>query len=361
MPNLPKPPILALVHGMGEFAGTDWTADIRRQLTASLGYFTGTASYRRIEDCVEVRAIEYDHVFANWVQQVQQDVGRLDVALQGVGSAIGRELIEAVTALAPAEDQAAVAKVIWSTLMDPVLYVGSRTHRDAVRSTVQEQFAPMLEAAAQRNVRLVVVAHSQGTMVFRDALHWMRKTNPGIASYLPFRLLCNLANVSDLPPRALQDLQSQDSLVVPFERGGLPRTCLRLLDVRHAFDPIAMGAPPAYGQASDRLETREVRHVRALNVHGFTHYLQAPEIAREVLRGLGFEPGELTAAGRDAETRPYPDCETALEQWSQDVVGWWKKVPSRTLTTYAVLFARSLLVSLKPARQCAGVPVQHVP
>jgi hypothetical protein len=91
------------------------------------------------------------------------------------------------------------------------------------------------------------------------------------------------------------------------------------LNVRHEADPIAAPlpfAPAAWGPAYHELA---VKHVRAINVHDFCHYLAHPQVSGQIFRSVLGGDAFLTQAEIAANAAIFPDVALADPAKKQQV------------------------------------------
>ena len=160
-----------------------------------------------------------------------------------------------------------------------------------------------------------VVAHSLGTAVAADALALLGTTpfngsNAFLAGREKFKHVFTLANVS----RLLEDdvdpytsvLHPDSAMFTPTPANPPPAYCARFTSFRHVLDPFCWllpFEPPSWG--SDFTNVNDLTHLRAINVHGFEHYLDNPRVHIPIINGI-FERPVISATAREQAIANYP-------------------------------------------------------
>ncbi|MET0342018.1 MAG: hypothetical protein ABW252_13520 [Polyangiales bacterium] len=271
--------VVFVVHGIGSDAGTratpasDWSADIARTLRGAAGAYPGIDPKQLV-----IEPILYDDVFQRHARNWQE----LAQALRGTP-------LERATALL---STAAEGEFLWGSLGDVVQYRGLPMVRKNVHTAVAAKIA---EAVAKHGIahHYSVLAHSLGTAVAHDAISALatRSVEGSTALHPPnfrFANFFTLANVSRLVWATTGDFYAK-SRVRPRDSGLADDACPvdHYLDFRHVADPIpsiVRFAPR--GWSSSHCQQKTVRHLNDLNVHGFVHYLQSPQVSDRILARL---------------------------------------------------------------------------
>jgi hypothetical protein len=276
-------PIVFLVHGMGKHED-DWHLPVIAALDEAVqshGYarFAG----RNVTDLIEFVPLGYDGILREAVGRIE-DSAQL---LQGLAP-----FSDEVAALGQWFDGSSLQerKFIWSHAMDVVLYRIHTPTRQLIRTTLIDEMAPRIHEVLSTSPTLPVsvLAHSLGTAVAHDAIHflggheWGGQPNAFAPNIWRFNTITMLANVCRL---LRTEVDPAVSIVRPGPTGQPGSYCMKFLNIRHEFDPIPW---PLMFDTSNfvRRRTRDlvIRHVHEPNVHGWIHYLLNPRVHVPFLR-----------------------------------------------------------------------------
>jgi hypothetical protein len=340
--------LVFLIHGMGEHR-PGWSEKPRQKLldlAASGGApLTG----------VDFAEITYDHVFERYCTNFGADAQRL----QDFANTTGGEAPGAVAkilgwlATADAEERA----FFWSHALDVMLYRFFAIVRRDVRVAVMTQFAEAVHAAKAGGtiVDAFVVAHSLGTAVSLDSLAMLaREPFNGSPQYMAdagplFVHIFTLANVS----RVLHDdVDPYASHVCPASAASTTRKpyCNNFTSFRHVLDPFCWWRsfePQDWGSDFRNIDT--LRHLRAINVHGFEHYLDNPEVHARIINAI-HQRRALDPA------RPYPTLAGACVDELRELGRKIQELPVPTDVPETVIrYIQTQALARKAIEKCAGV------
>jgi hypothetical protein len=307
--------VLFIVHGMGDHLPT-WSHEHVALLDQLLsGYAVAKGSSTPFTDRVNVEEITYDALFDHhvlaWGQRVE--------ALAQFGKEHGIALPRTLTLLSGSTLAVDAKKFVWETLLDPVLYRGARVVRNDVRAIVCGQVLEKWDwylSQPRRGVAPVNVSflcHSLGTIVTSDVLAHIgegrdKASKPFSAAKQSIHLLCTLANVTQLGPPGLIDIDSLKSVVRPTSAPkvkGFPRNYLsHYVNARNEYDPFCWWqrfAPTGWGAGYTEVD---VDHLRVAFPHDYLHYLRHPKVHIEFFRAMfGFKA--ITVAEEAAAVKAF--------------------------------------------------------
>ena len=275
--------ILFFVHGVGKHA-TDWAEaadgpiETLKRASRQYEYFQTAA----LESRVDLVPVHYDEMFSQVIAAWKQNaaaVNELDTS--GV-------LKPALGWLTDASEE----KFWWSHVADAVMYRFSLPYRQLVRTHVIKQLSERIdeEFDEEGSATCSVLAHSLGTAVAHDSLHYLGTTewgdvaNPFNPIHWRFQHVFMLANTSRL-------LGSDDpgmmppykSIVRPGPVEDPASYCGTYWNFRHEFDPITIPKRfDAVGWNNYLLEV--VSHYHETNIHSLSHYLTHPKVHVPILR-----------------------------------------------------------------------------
>lgn len=183
-------------------------------------------------------------------------------------------------------------KFWWSHVADVVLYRFSAPYRQLVRTHVIKQLADRIEKEWDEQGRATcsVVAHSLGTAIAHDSLHYLGSTHWGGAAspfnpaHWRFQHIFMVSNTSRLLESADTGMaQAYTSIVRPGRIEDPASYCGTYWNFRHEFDPIAI--PKRFDAAGWNGYTLEVvSHYYEANIHSLSHYLLHPKVHVPILR-----------------------------------------------------------------------------
>lgn len=275
--------VLFFVHGVGKHA-TDWAeaaggpVEALQQASRRYAYFGD----RRLESRVEMASIHYDPIFAQVIADWRQNANAVhDLDASG-------QLQRALGWLADATEE----QFWWSHVADVVLYKLSLPYRQLVRTYIINELATRIEAEFDANgsATCSVLAHSLGTAVAHDCLHYLGTTrwgnvaNPLHPRHWRFQHVFMLANTSRLLESSDPGMaRAYTSIVRPGPVEDPASYCGTYWNFRHEYDPVAIPRRfDAVGWNGYSLEV--VSHYHDVNIHGFSHYLANPKVHVPILR-----------------------------------------------------------------------------
>lgn len=294
--------ILFLVHGIGSHA-TDWAeaadgpAETLKSASRQYAFFDAVD----LESRVDLVSVHYDEVFSQVIAAWRQNasaVNELDTS--GV-------LKPALGWLANASEE----KFWWSHAADAVMYRFSLPYRQLVRTHVIKQLAERIDAAfdADGIALCSVLAHSLGTAVAHDSLHYLGTTEWGDAAnpfnpiHWRFQHVFMVANTSRLLGSNDPGIASPyTSIVRPGPLEDPASYCGTYWNFRHEFDPVAIPRRfDAVGWNNYLLEV--VSHYHEANIHSLSHYLMHPKVHVPILRKV-VKAGAVTDAEFQSAVNP---------------------------------------------------------
>jgi hypothetical protein len=211
----------------------------------------------------------------------------------------------------------------WSHLVDVLLYRFINQVRAEVRLRLRRVLVEAITArmAGGNIVEASVLAHSLGTSIVHDSLALLGSepidgNHAFMVGSFQFANLFMVANVS----RILETIPSTDSSVVhPATINPQQAYCQAYYNFRHTLDPFPSIRPfEPWNWGDDFITVTGLNKIRAFNVHGFQHYLEAPQVHVPILRGLFgniIEPAEEEEAIRAYDALPEPPCVQELRDF----------------------------------------------
>jgi hypothetical protein len=307
--------VLFIVHGMGDHLPT-WSHEHVALLNELLsGYAVAKGSTTPFTDRVNVEEITYDAVFDHhvlaWGQRVE--------ALAQFGKEHGIALPRTLTLLSGHSLSVDAKQFVWETLLDPVLYRGARVVRNDVRAIVAAQVLEKWDWYLSRPnrgtapVNVSFLCHSLGTIVTSDVLAHIgeardKASKPFSAAKQSIHVLCTLANVTQLGPPGLIDIDSTRTVVRPTSAPkvkGFPRNYLsHYVNARNEYDPFCWWqrfAPTGWGAGYVDVD---VDHLRVAFPHDYLHYLRHPKVHIAFFRAL-FGSRSITVAEETAAVNAF--------------------------------------------------------
>jgi hypothetical protein len=283
-----------LVHGMGAFSHTradkpaarKWADEVVSALETAWSQLPSRQG-TKLSQLVDFVPVSYDSIFYTLTDNWQKGLAQLKDAL-------GAEIYEQVELLEPNPQS-----FFWDNIVDVLLYRYTFNVFRDVRVRVLDQIVSVMEErlrpGGNSQTQFSVMSHSLGTAVTNEALHYLSTRD--IAGYdvirtRPFYRYFALANVSRVlwrEPGSIYDVTGLRPAIA-----GKPGAVREMMSFRHVADPFP--APLCFTPNWQAPGFREVkvRHVRELNVHGWTHYLAHPAVAGGILQSLF--PSLVTAA-----------------------------------------------------------------
>jgi hypothetical protein len=209
----------------------------------------------------------------------------------------------------------------WVNCLDVLLWwadtAQTRTRSTATILNAITQADLLARSIPGAKVRRILISHSLGTAAATAAVRHLGANNPVWPSSGGFQFWYTLANVAPFL------IETEDVYSPPLLPGRAGTMVQRMYNVRHEADPIPWLLPwrhwePGHAQApwtADWTTQKDLGHFRFFetqgvlglpggnppeitDVHGFTNYLLAPDIAMRLaaaMRGAAFSQPELDA------------------------------------------------------------------
>lgn len=294
--------ILFFVHGMGKNPA-GWSAAACKTFRDAYESFEDLRPYP-FDEHFECCEIVYDEIFERYRQRWRDDAAQLN-ALIGFSDA-APALIARVAALGRSlgED-----RFFTTHLLDVVMYRYLSLVAAPVRVSVAAQIAERLGKVPNAEPQpWSVVAHSLGTSVAHDSLHYMfagGESEIPVLSRESFAPEVGLfvANVSRLLERP--ELRVYQSLVRPsWQRAN--GIFDFYLNARHIYDPFTRPKPfdPEFDWLDPRTRAKSFPRYQELridevlqpDVHDLSHYLANPGVHVPFIRALFGQRGVISAA-----------------------------------------------------------------
>lgn len=307
--------VVFLVHGIGRHAqgplGTGSRTAWADEVVAALE--SAAASYPKFKSSQwKLVPVLYDDVFFTHVKKWAE----LADSLQATPAA----------ALTSWMLGAAQPDFLFDSIGDVILYRAFPEVREHIMTTVARQFVDEVAAHGTEDCDYSIVCHSLGTAVAHDTVQKLATVGIDgntamLARNFSFNTFCALANVSRLVWAT--DKRFYDDTVVRPRNCGLPaEQCAveKYLTFRHVADPVpSIVRFVRKGWTTRLYGAVDVQHLRAANVHGFTHYLQNPFVSGVILnRILGSATVPMAEVRKRA--RGFADFEEPKREQKQKVV-----------------------------------------
>lgn len=303
--------ILFLVHGMGrqQIGWADPVINHLRKKTKQFKYFTEND----FSDHVIIEPLRYDHVFDDLLSRWKDD-------FEGIMASEAEDSIPdgRLRALMEEMDREEV-KFFWSHIADVLIYRFFPPMRQRIRIELIRTIAKKVQYYRDRfgnNTHFSFVAHSLGTAVIHDSLHLMGATewDDEVANVMGpphtrFQALYMLANTC----LCLQsDINVESSIVCPVgSKGDKSKEYFdQYVNVLHEYDPITLLWRLDGESWGGNFKQLKLSHIRDLNVHDFTHYLDHPGVHIPLLRTL-FGFNSVTPAEQKLVVHTYKDIDRA--------------------------------------------------
>ncbi len=277
--------VLFLVHGMGVHQEKKWADSVIEKLKDSskkYSYFKES----KLEDKVKFVPIVYDNIISsNVLNKWQEDAN----AISDFAKENGLEDNDALNWLKNAGDTE--KNFLWSHVADVIIYRFFPIYRERIRIDVVRQIAEEIDRQISESgeARCSVLAHSLGTAVVHDSLHylgtkeWGGSTNVFGPTHWRFKSIFMIANTS----RLLQtEPKAYNSIVKPGPNLDGGSYSFKYLNFRHELDPVPfprMFDPVGWGSDYQPIV---VQHCWNWDIHGFEHYLDNPRVHIPILRAL---------------------------------------------------------------------------
>lgn len=277
---------LFVVHGMGDHEA-GWSSKTMQALEAAFkdhGLSSTFASVKVVE-------VVYSDVFSRYIDDWREEGSEIWPLLEGVSA-------EEVIAYAGRLKVPAKPGFLLTHAADVVLYHTCPQVRRMTLVGLIDKVVSEVKPGDQWGI----LAHSLGTSVAHDALHQLWNTQEQFGNVLPkASFVFQVANVS----RALEwAADVYLSHVKPAPRSDRRTACVRYVDVHHKWDPFPMVRPfrPEGWQGFQEIG---VDHWADLNVHGFSHYLDHPQVHCALIRRICDYEGAVSKTSERDATRAY--------------------------------------------------------
>lgn len=306
--------VIFLIHGMGVYVDKEakpqsaWFDEAVKSLKKNYNKYERTKKLFPFDQAFKVVNLEYDTLFhkivSNWADESSK-----------VGAAIGARssLVKSLTGWLKGADD--TDDFVWSHLVDAALYRFFPTVRQAVKAHIALQIYDALGVQEDGSVKdWSVIAHSQGTIVVHDALHAMdikTTSQSGVplldAASGRARCVAMIANVSKLLETDVNVYK--ETHVIPPSPGNTDSVCHHYLNINNKYDPFTLVRPFNPRGLSDWEQARAahtydeicVSHIQAANTHGFSHYLDNPQVHIPLFRAMLADAVVTKAEERDAK------------------------------------------------------------
>ena len=305
--------VVFLVHGMGKFreAGdgpeVPWHQAVVQTLDQAWSDFEALQGLER-PDFIEYVPITYDQIFREYLSEIADAADRVQ---QYMPSQEMRDVVEVLQDVGQEQ-----RPFFWENIMDVLDYRYGAERFRYVHATIARVIAAkatsVLAQPSGRNASFSVISHSLGTAAVHGALNRLGGGNVGASAAFrmggAFRIrsYVALANVSRVLWYGEHDMY-RGTIVRPFTPNLGRGYVDQFINVQHVADPIPAPQPFAPTDWGSAYQAIALQHVRKINVHDFTHYLEHPAVSgaffRSVLGGDAF----LTAEEVRAATAAYPD------------------------------------------------------
>lgn len=308
--------VVFLVHGMGKFFSAGeaeqrpWHDPAIEVLDAAWKSFPALAGLER-EALIEYVPITYDQIFREYLSGMADAAEKLHRYMPQPEMADVIEVLEQV-----GQEQ---RPFFWENIMDVLDYRYGAERFRYVHAHIAHVIAEKVQSAwskpGRHNTAFSVISHSLGTAAVHGALNRLGGSNLG--SSAAFRLggafrvrsYVTLANVSRVLWYGERDIY-HGSIVRPFTPSLGRGYVDQFINVRHIADPIVAPQPFAPGDWGNAYQAIALQHVRQINVHDLTHYLQHPRVSGAIFRSVLGGDAFLTAAEIDDAAKAFPDVDS---------------------------------------------------
>jgi hypothetical protein len=282
-------PLLIVIHGMGAH-GTAWEAPLLTRFGEIAATFGGIAAGGPLDQQVVFAPIRYDDIFDGWLDRWEQMGSKLDEFLKASDTKLPRLTGFMRDTLVPSAERG----FFWSHAFDAISYRAVPLIRDQVRARVAADIVSAINAHlnAEPGAEVSVLAHSLGTIVTHDVLTELatsKQTKPFNAGKFRFANLFLLANAVRLGPSALVKPEPEKTPVRPVSAGPAGQHapyCGFYHTFRNHWDPVPNWQPFVPTKWGAGFNDVKVRHIHQVNVHGYEHYLEHPDVHVRILRSL---------------------------------------------------------------------------
>ena len=358
--------LMFLVHGSGKYT-TDWSDKHQAKLNELARTYDTLKDGPEYTERVKIVPIRYDNVFDDLVKE-WEDLGQ---GLEAHAEKHGLQLPKAIAVLSDQTLPADAKGFLWTHVLDPVLYRGTRELRDYVKTQVivDVQSAINKHLEDHPDAQISFLSQSLGTIVTHDVLAHLGSGGEGDAwTSANFTQIANvfmLANASCLGPKGLVDPHPYDTVVrpstAPKTADGLAPYCTRLYNFRNAWDPV-----PNF----QLMEPREdwgrncrdvvVRHMHQANVHGFLHYLEHPAVHCEIFRRTLPNPDDIPLSVMKARIDAFSDlpadgCGGAVSELKDQLNELPESVKEGDLDDFVLAMLNFYRAVTSAAKECAGL------
>ena len=309
--------VIFLVHGMGKFLtpadGPEmpWDQAVVKALDDAWSSFPALQSLSRT-DFIEYVPITYDQIFREYLSGVASAADRLHRYMPSQEMSDVVEVFQQV-----GQDQRAF---FWENIMDVLDYrYGAERFRYVhahIARVIAAKVTSVLSQPGRQNTSFSVISHSLGTAAVHGALNRLGGGNIGtsaafrLGGAFRIRSYVTLANVSRVLWYGEHDIY-HGTIVRPFTPSLGRGYVDQFINVHHTADPIVAPQPFAPSDWGSAYQSLAVQHVRQINVHDFTHYLQHPAVSGAIFRSVLGGDAFLTADEVRAAAADFPDVAIA--------------------------------------------------
>jgi hypothetical protein len=305
--------VVFLVHGMGKFFGpgdgsdAPWHEPVVKALDEAWSSFPALQGMSR-PDFIEYVPITYDQIFREYLSGIADSADRLHRYMPSPEMADVVQVFQQV-----GQDQRAF---FWENIMDVLDYrYGAERFRYVhahVARVIAEKVSSVWAQPGRQNTSFSVLSHSLGTAAVHGALNRLGGGNIGesaafrLGGAFRIRSYITLANVSRVLWYGEQDIY-HGTIVRPFTPSLGRGYVDQFINVHHVADPIIAPQPFGPSDWGSAYQSLAVQHVRQINLHDFTHYIQHPAVSGAIFRSILGGDAFLPAAEVSAAAAAFPD------------------------------------------------------
>jgi hypothetical protein len=305
--------VVFLVHGMGKFLTPDaglalpWHEAAVKMLDDAWSGFPALQALNR-RDYIEYVPITYDHIFREYLSGIADAADRLQRYMPSAEMSDVVEVFQQV-----GQDQRAF---FWENIMDVLDYrYGAERFRYVhahIARVIAGKVTSVLAQPDRQNTSFSVISHSLGTAAVHGALNRLGGGNIGtsaafrLGGAFRIRSYVTLANVSRVLWYGEHDIY-HGTIVRPFTPSLGRGYVDQFINVQHAADPIVAPQPFAPSDWGNAYQSLTLHHVRQINLHDLTHYLQHPAVSGAIFRSLLGGDAFLTEDEVRAAVAEFPD------------------------------------------------------
>lgn len=311
--------LILFFHGMGKHA-ENWSVEAWKTLKTAYDRASSNGMFERRFAPIE---ITYDSVFNAQRDSWSNQAANLTALFKDSGAPSA-----AISRIVDLHGSVGKDSFFTTHVLDVLLYRYFEIVRSKVLKTVVVQIQETLLGSTPQGgvLNWSIVAHSLGTSVAHDALHWLHqktKDGGGNVSIRNFASSTGLfvANVSKLLEKSPPALES-------MVRPSMQRTngiFDYYLNARHLLDPIPKpnSFRPPYdwldeatrGAVPPRFQQIEISELTGTNPHALEHYLANPKVHVPFFRALHDDPDFVSDADANAMYRAYEaEADTRLKE-----------------------------------------------